>query len=80
MSSHFQNEPWDGEEVKWQESAHGSFDLEFDLVLEETRMLFHLLVEKVLIGKTGKGEVEDEDANVGKDEQGDGLTNDALPW
>lgn len=67
VSSNFQHKPWDGQEVKWQESAHGRLDLETDLVLEEAWVLLHLLVEDVFVGETGKGEVENEDTDVGKD-------------
>lgn len=80
VTTNFHDEPRDGEKVQWNESSHRRLNFKADLILEEPRMLLHLLVEKEVVGQAGKGEVEDEDTNVGDDQQRNGLTDDVVPW
>ena len=49
VSSHFEHEPGHGHQVEGEESTERAFDLKSDLVLEETRMLHHLLVEDKVV-------------------------------
>lgn len=74
VSANLCDEPWQGHEVECGESAQRGFDFEADLVFVEARVLHHFVVEDKVVGRGGKCEVEEQDADIG-----DRIQRDALP-
>ena len=72
------DEPGEGEEVEEGEGLEGEHDLLVDLVLEEAGVEFHALVEDEVVGEGADGEVEEEDADVGDDVEGEGLAEEGV--
>lgn len=66
-------EPGQSEQIERCKCIQRTFDLESDLVLEETRVLLHVVVEKEVVRQASKCEVEDKDTD-----KGNGIKRDAL--
>ena len=59
MPAHFPDEPRKREQVQHWKCGEGGLDFEADLILEESGVLEHVLVEEVAVGEGGEEEVED---------------------